>query len=136
MTSSRNKNQEVALQIIYTFLLSELSNTQINFEEVLSLTTETPFDEIDSFLRLVSLKVLKYQTEIEETYIIPNLTHWTIDRLPLLTRAILLLAYAHFYYIKNVEKAVVINIAIQQAKSYLDKNEHRFINAILDKTLN
>ena len=135
MNSSRNKNQDAALQIIYTFLMNNEVGGKFNYENIVSSISELPFEEVDVFVRLISLMVLKKQDEIEEKYIIPNLNNWTIDRLPYMSRAILLLAYAHYYYIGKVDRAVVIDVAVNQAKRYLDLNEHRFINAILDRTL-
>ena len=35
----------------------------------------------------------------------------------------------------EVEKAVVINIAIKLSKAYLGDNDYKFVNAILDKVL-
>ena len=135
MNSSRNKNQETALQIIYSFLLNNNVGGTLNYESVLEDITELPFNDIDTFVKYVTLIVVKNQNEIEEKYIIPNLTKWTIDRIPLMSRAILLLAVAHYYYIGKVDKAVIIDIAVNQAKRYLDDKEYGFIHAILDNIL-
>jgi len=134
MTSSRNKDQDFALKIIYSFLLNTEANEPIHFEDTLSGVTELPFEKIDSYLKLVTLKALKYKSEIINL-ISPNLRNWTFERLPLMTQAILLLAVTHYVYLKDEDKAVVIDIAIKQAKAYLDRGEHRFVNAILDKVL-
>ena len=63
----------------------------------------------------------------------PHLVKWTWERLPLLTQAILLMSYSHFYYVeKDVDKAVVIDIAVNLAKRYIDDEQAKFINGILD----
>ena len=40
-----------------------------------------------------------------------------------------------FYYVKDVDKKVVIDVAVKLAKKYLDSTDYKFVNAILDKTL-
>ena len=60
---------------------------------------------------------------------------WKFDRLNRLNQAILLLSLAHYYGVGEVEKAVVINVAVSLAKKYLDYNDYKFVNAILDNVL-
>ena len=60
---------------------------------------------------------------------------WKFDRLNRLNQAILLLSLAHYYGVGEVEKAVVINVAVSLAKKYLDDNDYKFVNAILDNVL-
>lgn len=135
MTSSRNKNQDLALKIIYNFLLLKKAHQDLVFEETLEdLSEQDNFDHVDPFVKLVTLKGIKYYDEIVEKFT-PFLNNWTWERLPLMSQAILILAYSHFVYVQDVEKAVVINVGVNQAKNYLDANEHRFINAVLDKVL-
>ena len=62
----------------------------------------------------------------------PYLINWKWERLPLLTQAILLMSYAHYFYIEKVERTVVINVAVNLAKKYIDDKQAKFINAILD----
>ena len=66
----------------------------------------------------------------------PFLTNWKWERLPTLTQASLIKSYAHFYFVEKVDKHVVINVAIELAKTYVDPAQAKFINAILDKVLN
>ena len=62
----------------------------------------------------------------------PFLKKWKWERLPLLTQAILLMSYTHFYFIEKADKAVVINVAVELAKKYIDDKQAKFINGILD----
>ena len=88
---------------------------------------------------------IKKYDEIIKTFN-ANMRKWTFDRLNRVEQAILMLAYVHFYYVEpDVDKSVVIDVAIKLAKSYLDmgfdkvknkeKGDYQFVNAILDKTL-
>ena len=60
---------------------------------------------------------------------------WTFKRLNRLNQAILLMSCAHFFEVKDADKAVVINVAVTLAKRYLDDNDYKFVNAILDNVL-
>ena len=65
-----------------------------------------------------------------------HMNHWTFDRLNRVEQAILLLSCVHYLYVEpEVEKAVVINIAIKLSKAFLGDNDYKFVNAILDKVL-
>ena len=77
---------------------------------------------------------LKHYGDIKEAYG-PYLKDWKWDRLPLLTQAILIMAYSHFYYVEKVDKRIVINVSVDLAKKYIDEKQAKFINAILDKVL-
>ena len=46
------------------------------------------------------------------------------------------MSYAHYYYVENVDKKVVIDVAVSLAKKYIEEKQAKFINAILDKVLN
>ena len=74
---------------------------------------------------------LKNYGEIKAAFT-PYLKNWKWDRLPLLTQAILLMSYAHYKYVEKVDAKVVINVAVELAKKYIDDKQAKFINAILD----
>ena len=42
------------------------------------------------------------------------------------------MSYAHYKYIGHVDKSVVINVAVELAKKYIDDKQAKFINGILD----
>jgi transcription termination factor NusB len=45
------------------------------------------------------------------------------------------MSYIHYFHIEEVDKGVVIDIAVRLAKVYLDAKDYRFVNAVLDKVL-
>lgn len=96
--------------------------------------SECELSEIDPYiLNSVSLTLNNYG-KIINAYL-PYLKNWKWDRLPLLTRSILLMSYAHYTYVEKVDKKVVINIAVDLAKKYIEEKQAKFINAILDEVL-
>lgn len=60
---------------------------------------------------------------------------WKFHRLNRVIQAILLMSYTHYFYIGNVDKRIVINVAIKLAKRYVVGDEYKFVNAILDEVL-
>ena len=42
------------------------------------------------------------------------------------------MSYTHYKFIEKVDKKVVINVAVDLAKKYIDDKQAKFINGILD----
>lgn len=96
---------------------------------------ECEVNEIPPYVATSVNETLKHYGEIISIFE-PHLVDWKWNRLPLLTQAILLMSYAHYKYVEDIKKNIVINIAVELAKKYLgDKKDVSFINAILDKVL-
>lgn len=131
---SRNKIHETALQIMYSFLIMERLNLEIDFIDTLENITGADYPEIDIFLKEILLKSLKYQSEAvsicEE-----KLNNWKFKRLNLCIQAIFILSFVHYKYMEDVDKAVIINIAVKLAKKYGDSTDYKYVNAVLDKAL-
>ncbi len=100
--------------------------------ELISSLAEKPFEEVDPYITNTVMTSLQKYGEIKSAYE-PHLKNWRWERLPLLTQAILLMSYTHYYFIEKVDKSVVINIAVNLAKKYIDDKQAKFINGILDK---
>jgi N utilization substance protein B len=102
--------------------------------EMISELCELPFEECDQYVKdCVAISLSKYG-EIKNKYL-PYLRNWKWERIPLLTQSILIMSYAHYYYIGNVDKKVIIDIAINLAKKYIEEKQAKFINGILEKVL-
>lgn len=137
MKISRNQSHFIVMTVIYNEL-NDFHNggNTLNRDatEMISELCELPIEQCDDFvINCVAVSLREYG-EIKSKFV-PNLNNWTWDRIPLLTQAILLMSYAHYYYIKGVDKKVVIDIAVSLAKKYIEDRQAKFINAILDKVL-
>ena len=133
-TSSRNSNQEKAMTIIYDALTYENIGYDYDIKEMIGDVLDCSIDEADFYVKEVVVKALLNKSKtIEE--IEPHLNKWKFNRLNRLAQAILLLSYAHYYYIQDAEKPVVIDVAIRLSKKYLDDGDYKFINAVLDEVL-
>ena len=130
MELSRNQEHFIIMTVIYNeltdFTFGEGKMVRSANEIISSMCSEASPFVVDSIM--ISLQ--KYG-EIKNAYI-PYLNKWKWDRLPLLTQAILLMSYTHYKYLGPVDKSIVINIAVNLAKKYIDDKQAKFINGLLD----
>lgn len=130
MELSRNQEHFIIMTVIYNeltdFTFGEGKLVRSANEIISSMCSEASPFVVDSIM--ISLQ--KYG-EIKNAYI-PYLNKWKWERLPLLTQAILLMSYTHYKYLGPVDKSIVINIAVNLAKKYIDDKQAKFINGLLD----
>lgn len=134
MSTSRNANQEKAMIIIYDALTYDDMKLEYDVKELIGDILGESYAESDLYVKEVVIKALLHKDEIIAA-IEPHLNKWKFNRLTRLAQSILLLSYAHYYYVKDVDKAIVIDVAIHLAKKYLDDGDYKFINAVLDNIL-
>lgn len=134
---SRNAIQKAAMVAIYDFLTYLSLGEEIDVKKIISSLTETSFEEGDYFLNKMVIEAVKHYKEAVDLFN-ANMRKWTFDRLNRVEQAILLLAYCHYFHFEDekTDKAIIINVAIKQAKTYLEEKDAKFVNAILDKVLN
>ena len=135
---TRNKAQELIVQLMYSFLILEEAKVPINFEESIEEACNMPYADCDLYLKEVLIKSLKNQEKIID-YISKYLINWNFSRLNTTIRAILITSVTEFFIDDlDTEKAVIINNAVKFSKKFGDGGEkdYKFVNAILDKCLN
>ena len=133
---SRNALQKVAMSAIYDALNYQAIGLDVDVRGIVSNLCDLPYEECDYFVKACLIMALKYQAQAIDAFN-AKMRRWTFDRLNRLEQAILLLSYVHFFYVDpNVEKGVVIDIAVKLSKTYLEDKDFRFVNAILDNVLN
>ena len=135
---TRNKAQELIVQLMYSFLILEETKVPINFEESIEDACNMPYADCDLYLKEVLIKSLKNQEKIID-YISKYLINWNFSRLNTTIRAILITSVTEFFIDDlDTEKAVIINNAVKFSKKFGDGGEkdYKFVNAILDKCLN
>lgn len=134
MGTSRNSQHEIAMTLIYDALTYQSLGLEYDIQAVTSDLLDVPFGESDLFLREVVVKALIHQKEITDD-LQANMAKWKFSRLNRVMQAILLMSVAHFRYVQDADKAVIIDTAVKLGKKYLDDGEYKFVNAILDSTL-
>lgn len=135
MAVSRNKEHELIMISIYDALIYISMGDEFSVEDVMSGVYSLPFEEIPLFSKEIVVKSLSHIDEIKAKYQ-AKMEKWLFSRLNALEQAILLMSYAHMHYTDdNVDKSVVIDVAVRLAKKYLDRDDYKFVNAILDNVL-
>lgn len=130
---SRNQEHELIMTCIYDALTYSNMGEEFSVEEILCSVFEVNYDEISFFVKEIVIKSLSHVNEIKKVFQ-ENMPKWSFDRLNLVEQSILLMSYTHRRY-ENSEKSIVIDIAVKLAKKFLDKDDYKFVNAILDKVL-
>lgn len=140
MPISRNQQNYIIMSVIYIelndFNYGDKALSRSAKEMMYEMVKEYDdnLTEIPPFIEdMVNASLLNYG-EAKAKFSL-HLKDWKWERLPLLTQAILLMSYTHFYTIEKIEKAIIIDVAVNLAKEYIEEKQARFINAILDETL-
>ena len=134
MKITRNQQQEIGLAIIYSALSYVNADVVFDVEELIETISGIPIDEVPIFLKELTIKTLINIDKIINE-ITPKLVKWKFHRLNRVIQAILLMSYTHYFYIGNVDKRIVINVAIKLTKRYVVGDEYKFVNVILDEVL-
>ena len=136
MPISRHQEHYVIMTVIYDelsdFVLGE-GKTFRDARQLIASVSGVPYSEVSDYVKNTITYVLNNYGNIKDVFI-PHLNNWKWDRLPLLTQSILLMSYAHSK-VEEIDKSVIINVAINLAKKYVEPKQASFINAILDKVL-
>ncbi|MCQ3035725.1 MAG: hypothetical protein MJ248_05905 [Bacilli bacterium] len=137
MEQSRNQQNYVIMTVVYDELTDYVCSEGKTFrdaKELIAELCEQPYELVSDYIKISVASCLNNYGAIKEAYE-PHLKNWKWDRLPLLTQAILLMSYAHFYYVEKIEKRIVISIAVDLAKKYVEEKQGKFVHAILDEVL-
>ena len=139
MALTRNQEHYVIMTVIYNelddYLYGDKDGEPREASTLIEEVAGIPYEEVSNYVKdTVYISLQKYG-EIVKAYL-PKLNDWKWDRIPALSRAILIMSYTHFYFTEKVDKRIVINIAVDLAKKYVEEKQAKFINGILDKVLN
>ena len=130
---SRNQEHELIMTCIYDALVYSNMDTEFSVEEIMTSVFEVNYDEISFFCKELVIKSLAHINEIKQVFQ-ERMPKWNFDRLNLVEQSILIMSYTH-KQTQKVDKSIVINIAVKLAKKYLDGDDYKFVNGILDKVL-
>lgn len=124
---SRKRAREYALQVLYS---QELNPDSEPIDADLLKLTEKDKAFSDALIASV-----KNHTGIDET-ISQHLKNWSLQQLNVVDKNILRLAIAEYYFMEEKrDKKVIMNEAIELAKTFGGDQSYRFINGLLDQAL-
>jgi len=128
MKSARRRSREFALQGLYSWLLAGQQVLDI----VAQLETAKGFDRADgAYFSLLLGGVIEQQQALEAA-LVPCLDR-RVNELSPVERAILLLGAWELKNSAEVPYRVVINEAVELAKSFGGTDGHKYVNGVLDK---
>lgn len=129
---NRRHVRETVLQALYALKQSG-DSVQYITDSVMkdALGTEK---EARRFAEKLFFRTLENEPELDEV-IIKHIKNWEIQRLALIDRLILKMALCEFLYFDEIPTKVTINEAIEIAKKFSTGKSGRFVNGILDASL-
>ncbi len=128
--SPRRKARELAVQAVYSWQISQNSVTDIEANFLID-NVKRRFD-VEYFKHL--LHGVTHNVNEIDLAITPNVDR-PIDDIDHVEKAILRVAIFELSDCKDVPYRVVINEAIELAKSFAADDSHKFVNGVLDKTV-
>ncbi|QRN50058.1 transcription antitermination factor NusB [Macrococcoides bohemicum] len=125
---SRTESRQHAVQILFQL---ETKEHDITIEEATAFIIEPPLK--DGFCESIVRGVKAHETDIDGK-ISPHLKQWTLDRINKIDRIILRMSTYEMLYTDAPEK-VVVNEAVNLAKTYSDDDSYKFINGVLSEII-
>jgi len=126
--SARHRSREFALQGMYQWLLAK--NPPASIAQDIALFRG--FDKCDPLYFHDLLEGVIHDAEGLEGYLAPCIDR-PVDKLSPIERAILMIAGCEFLRHPEVPYRVVINEAVELAKSFGGTDGHKYVNGVLDK---
>ena len=129
---SRHGAREAAVQMLYQWEVGRVS-----MHEVLQTFWSHPpegsplTDDLRTFATSLATGTAEHVAEIDPL-IVDAAEHWRIERMNVLDRLILRLAVYEFLHEAETPGKVIINEALELARSFSADDSVRFINGILD----
>ena len=127
MKSARYRSREFALQGVYQWLLSHNATQEIAQD----ITQFRGFDKCDALYFRDLLDGVVHDAEVIERDLAPCLDR-AVDRLSPIERAVLMIAGCEFLRHPEVPYRVVINEAVELAKTFGGTDGHKYVNAVLN----
>lgn len=128
MKSARHRSREFALQALYQWLLARNSAAAIAQD----IAQFRGFDKCDALYFRDLLDGAIHDADSIDNYLVPCLDR-PVERLSPIERAILMIAGCEFLRHPEVPYRVVINEAVELAKSFGGTDGHKYVNGVLDK---
>ena len=128
MKNARHKARELALQGLYQWLLAEEQSDEIRTH----LAEFKGYDKADQkYLAQLLDGVIADAAELEAAF--GPLLDRPVDELSPVERGVLLIGAYELAHVPDVPYRVVINEAVELAKSYGGTDGHKYVNGVLDK---
>ncbi len=130
MQKTRSELRKIIMIILYQANIYEERKISYNIDTLIKENLEEENEFVTNSVKGVLNHLLELDTIANNLMV-----DWTIDRIDKTGASIMRLALFELKY-TDTPPAVVINEAINLAKSYCDESVRKIINAVLDKYIN
>jgi N utilization substance protein B len=128
----RHRARAAAIQMLYQWEVGKLSLHEIRQTFWVHAADDEPLpEELRPFAQRLAAGVVEHVAAIDPL-IGEAAQHWRVERMNVLDRLILRLAIYEFLHERGTPPRVVINEALELARTYSTDEAVRFINGILD----
>ena len=137
MSANRHLGRIVALQTLYEQdFRRECGDELFNLHEVLdrNIARYQKTIEDPSFIKKLVEGVAKHEAELDGV-LQPIAPEWPIDQIARIDRVVLRIGLYELMYAKDIPPKVVINEAVELAKSFGGDNSSKFVNGVLGTVL-
>jgi len=137
MASNRHLGRIIALQTLYEVeFRNESGDKDVTLEEVLARNISRYQKAVDdkSFIERLVNGVTKEEAKLDDV-LRPVAPEWPIEQIARMDRVVLHIGLYELLHEKDVPPKVVINEAVELAKSFGGDNSSKFINGVLGTVL-
>jgi N utilization substance protein B len=129
----RHRAREAALQILYQWEISkrDIVKSATTFFELQWPNTDPPADDLRAFATALARDTSERLDEIDPL-IADTTERWRPERMAILDRLILRMAVCEMLRDTETPAAVVINEALELARTFTTEESVKFINGMLD----
>ena len=129
----RHRAREAALQILYQWEVgkAEVDRAIETFFDLQWADAKPPEDAFREFAAALASDTVKRLNEVD-TLIAESAENWRPERMAVIDRLIIRMAVCEFIRDKELPHAVVINEALELARTFSTEDAVKFINGMLD----
>jgi N utilization substance protein B len=123
---SRRQGREAALQALYSIRVGHREPSEA-VAEVIDARSDA---EHRAFVSALVFGTLDYHQTADKAFA-PLLEGWTLERLPTIDRLLLEMGTFELHCRPETPSAVIINEAVELAKTFSTEDSNRFVNGVL-----
>ncbi len=131
-TGHRHHARETALQILYQWEVGKLPPEEaVSRRWQIEEAGEPLPEQARRFAEDLAVGTAAHVAELD-TLIERHARHWRLERMAIIDRLILRLAVFEFLHMRETPRSVVIDEAIELARTFSEADAVRFVNGVLD----
>ena len=129
----RHRAREAALQILYQWDVgkADVDRATETFFDLQWADAKPPEDAFREFAAALAWDTVKRLDEVD-ALIADSAENWRVERMAVIDRLIIRMAVCGFIRDKDLPHAVVINEALELARTFSTEDAVKFINGMLD----